>query len=60
MAHTFQQAIEANKPLAVPSVYDGISALLIRELGSRPRTWAVTPPARRSTGCPTLATSARG
>ncbi|WP_330292064.1 isocitrate lyase/PEP mutase family protein [Streptomyces sp. NBC_00576] len=33
MATTLKQAIEANKPLAVPSVYDGISALLIRELG---------------------------
>lgn len=33
MATTLKQLIEVNKPLAVPSVYDGISALLIRELG---------------------------
>jgi 2-methylisocitrate lyase-like PEP mutase family enzyme len=33
MATTLKHVIDANKPLVVPSVYDGISALLIRELG---------------------------
>ncbi|WP_413810658.1 isocitrate lyase/PEP mutase family protein [Streptomyces sp. OE57] len=33
MATTLKHVIEANKPLVVPSVHDGISALLIRELG---------------------------
>ncbi|MEW2503747.1 isocitrate lyase/phosphoenolpyruvate mutase family protein [Amycolatopsis sp. NPDC047767] len=33
MANTLRHAIAAAKPLAVPSVHDGISALLVRELG---------------------------
>jgi 2-methylisocitrate lyase-like PEP mutase family enzyme len=33
MARTLKEVIEADKPLAVPSAYDGISALLIRRLG---------------------------
>jgi methylisocitrate lyase len=33
MANTLQEAISSHRPLAVPSVYDGISALLIRDLG---------------------------
>jgi 2-methylisocitrate lyase-like PEP mutase family enzyme len=33
MASPLKQLIEENKPLIVPSIYDGISALLIRDLG---------------------------
>jgi methylisocitrate lyase len=33
VTRTLKQVITAHRPLAVPSVYDGISALLIRELG---------------------------
>ncbi|MFJ6570591.1 oxaloacetate decarboxylase [Streptomyces sp. NPDC091292] len=33
MTSALKQAIAANIPLVVPSVYDGISALLVRELG---------------------------
>lgn len=33
MPQTLRQAIEANQPLIVPSIYDGISALVARDVG---------------------------
>ncbi|WP_261566558.1 isocitrate lyase/PEP mutase family protein [Frankia gtarii] len=33
MARTLKQAIDEHRPLVVPSIYDGISALLVRDLG---------------------------
>ncbi len=33
MAKTLKQAIADNHPLVVPSIYDGISALLVRDMG---------------------------